>query len=120
MQLRETRTGPPDITTDSILRELGIDLDVERALDRIFTASSPSKNVNGETVTLDFVGINQEHPDTLAGNYNAENTQEGSVAGHNAAVSATNRSIFAIEDNTAGAVLNGRSNCYVIRICAGS
>ena len=73
MHLRETRTGvvddhevavslileegPPDITTDSILRELGIDPDVERALDRIFTASASSRNVNGETVTLDFVGI---------------------------------------------------------------
>jgi hypothetical protein len=61
-------------------------------------------------VTLDFVNINQEHPDTLAGSNNAENTQEGGVAGHNTAVSATNRSIFAIEDNPAGAVLNGRSN----------
>jgi hypothetical protein len=135
MQLRETRTGvvddheaavspilqegPPDITTDSILRELGIDPDVERAMDRIFTASSPSRNVNGETVTHDSVGLNREHPDTLAGSNNAENTQEGGVAGHNTAVSATNRSICAIEDNAAGAALNCRSNGYVIRTCAG-
>ena len=55
MQLRETRTGAvddhggvvspifeeacPDVTTDSILRELGIDPDVERAMDRIISSS---------------------------------------------------------------------------------
>ena len=135
MQLRETRTGAvddhgaavspiledvgPDVTTDSILRELGIDPDVERAMDRIFTASSPSRNVNGETVTHDSVGLNREHPDTLAGSNNAENTQEGGVAGHNTAVSATNRSIFAIEDNAAGAALNGRSDASVSGLVLG-
>ena len=91
MQLRETRTGVvddhgaaispiqedgPDVTTDSILRELGIDPDVERAMDRIFTASSPSRNVNGETVTHDSVGLNREHPDTLAGSNNAEHARK--------------------------------------------
>ena len=96
----------PDVTTDSILRELGIDPDVERAMNRIFAASSPSRNVNEETVSRDYVGINQDNPDTFAVLNNAENTQEGSVAGHNASESAT-RSVFATDDNTAGAVLNG-------------
>ena len=126
MHLRERRTGalddrgeaispileeePPDVTTDSILRGIGIDPDVERAMDRIFAASSPPRNVNGENVGLDFVGINQSNPYTPAVLSSAENMQEGSVASHNTAVSATTRSIFAIDDNAAGAVLNGSSN----------
>jgi hypothetical protein len=63
--------------------------------------------------------LNREHPDTLAGSNNAENTQEGGVAGHNTAVSATNRSIFAIEDNAAGAALNGRSDASVSGLVLG-
>ena len=126
MRIRERRTGdlddhgevaspildegPPDVTTDSILRDLGIDPDVDRALNRIFSDMSPLRNVNGETVSDDCVGINRNNPDTLAVLSNTEVMQEGSVAGHNTAVSATTRSIFAIDDNAAGAVLNGSSS----------
>ena len=82
MQVRERRTGtlddhgnavspileegPPDVTTESILRGLGIDLDVERAMDRIFVASSPARNGNGEVLGSDFAGINLGNPSAPA------------------------------------------------------
>jgi hypothetical protein len=64
--------GPPDVTTDSILRDLGVDPDVERAMDRIFAASSPPRNGNGEIVGSDFVGLNLGSPNTPAVLNNAE------------------------------------------------
>ena len=103
--------GPTDVTTDSILRSLGIDPDVERAVTNIF-AQSPSRDVHGETVSDDCVGINRSNPDTLGFAFNAQSDGVGSFASHNASVSATNRNVFATDDRTVSTELNGRTSSY--------
>ena len=92
--------GPEPVTDHSILRDLGIDPNVERAVEYIF-GDQDGRSSNGEAVRHGDV-----NPGTPVGLNSADVMSGGGAAGHSSTVSAT-VSNFAIDDSAARAVLNG-------------